>query len=93
MNLLLLSRADALIGKARSSYALLAAGMSGGQAAGRPFYEVGKGRTCTRVTCEMLPGIQQVGPVQPIAPEALPAVFLCRASGRVLWFFDIFGLY
>lgn len=60
MNLLLLSRADAIVGKARSSYALLAAGMSGGATAGRPFYEVGKGRTCTRVTCDMLPGIQQV---------------------------------
>ncbi|MGB1600206.1 MAG: hypothetical protein ACPIOQ_46090 [Promethearchaeia archaeon] len=60
-NMLLLSRAHAIVGTSRSSYALLAAGLAGTSADSRPFYDV-YGSECVKVVCTM-PVIQRDHPL------------------------------
>ena len=60
-NMLLLSRAQAIVGTSRSSYALLAAGLAGTSADSRPFYDV-YGSECVKVVCTM-PVIQRDHPL------------------------------
>ena len=64
-----MSRSDAIVAKSRSSFALLAAGMSGAGASGRPFYEVGEGGSCARANCSMFPMIQKDHPTAGLVDE------------------------
>mmetsp|Transcript_40069 Transcript_40069/g.125946 ORF Transcript_40069/g.125946 Transcript_40069/m.125946 type:complete len:349 (-) Transcript_40069:22-1068(-) len=63
-NVLLLSKVDALVATSRSSYAILASGMGGGLASGRPFYDV-YDNTCIKVICPF-PVIQRDHPLAAI---------------------------
>ncbi|EKX39511.1 hypothetical protein GUITHDRAFT_143494 [Guillardia theta CCMP2712] len=57
-------KVDALVATSRSSYAILASGMGGGLASGRPFYDV-YDNTCIKVICPF-PVIQRDHPLAAI---------------------------
>lgn len=71
-NVLLLSKADAIVGTSRSSFALLAAGLNGGGSegeggGGRPLYDV-FGDECIAVSCH-LPVLQRDHPAAKLLPR------------------------
>ena len=81
-NIILLSKAQALVATSRSSYALLAAGLAGASAESRPLYDV-YSTSCIKVVCTM-PVLQRDHPLAKALNYTLANAYNSSCLSRTL---------